>query len=84
MSTSKCPNAPFELLNPLQVPYAAWAATLVEFITQLLKSAGYTQIMDVVDRFTKMAHCIGLQENATAKEVARVFLKEVWKLGGLP
>jgi len=36
--------------------------------------------MVVVDRFTKMAHFIGSQENVTAKEVAEAFLKEVWKL----
>jgi len=46
-------HARFGLLNPLQVPYTAWASTSVDFITQLPKSAGYTQIMVVVDRFTK-------------------------------
>jgi len=40
--------------------------------------------MVVVDRFTKMAHFIGLEENATTKDVANVFLGEVWKLHGLP
>jgi len=40
--------------------------------------------MVVVDRFTKMAHFIGLATNATAKDVADTFLKEVWKLHGLP
>jgi len=40
--------------------------------------------MVVVDRFTNMAHVIGLQENATAKEVGDTFLREVWKLHGLP
>ena len=40
--------------------------------------------MVVVDRFTKMAHFIGLETNATAKEVADTFLKEVWKLHGRP
>jgi len=53
-------------------------------MTQLPNWAGYTQIMVVVDRFTKMAHVIALQENATAKEVAEAFLKAVWKLHGLP
>jgi len=65
------------------VPYAAWASTLVAFIRQLRNSAGYKQIMVVVDRFTKMAHFIRLQENATTKEVAEALLKEVWKLHGL-
>ena len=40
--------------------------------------------MVVVDRFTKMAHFIALEQNATAKDVADVFLREVWKLHGLP
>jgi len=39
--------------------------------------------MVVVDKFTKIAHFIGLNENATAKEVADTFLREVWKLHGL-
>jgi len=39
--------------------------------------------MVVVDRFTKIAHLIGLGTNATAKDVADTFLKEVWKLDGL-
>ena len=40
--------------------------------------------MVVVDRFTKMAHFIALEQNATAKNVADVFLRTVWKLQGLP
>jgi len=40
--------------------------------------------MVVVDRFTKMAHFISLATNATAKDVGDTFLKEVWKLDGLP
>ena len=40
--------------------------------------------MVVVDRFTKMAHFIALEQNANAKNVANVVLCEVWKLHGLP
>ena len=40
--------------------------------------------MVVVNCFTKMAHFIGLETNATAKDVVDTFLKEVWKLYGLP
>ena len=46
----------------------------MDFITQLPESQGKTQIMVVVDRFTKMAHFMGLHENATAKDVAHTFL----------
>jgi len=31
-----------------------------------------------------MAQCIGLHENATAKDIADTFLRDVWKLHGLP
>jgi len=40
--------------------------------------------MGVVDRFTKMAHFIGLNEKATAKDFRDTFRREVWKLHGLP
>ena len=40
--------------------------------------------MVVVDRFTKMAYFISLETNATARDVADILLKEVWKLHGLP
>ena len=56
----------------------------MDFITDLPESQGHTQIMVVVDRFTKMAHLIRLSEKGTAKEVAYTFLREVWKLHGLP
>jgi len=77
-------HARWGLLQPLETPYAAWNSISTDFITQLPESQGYTQIMVVVDRFTKMAHFIGLPTNATAKDVANVFLREVWKLHGLP
>jgi len=78
------PHAQYRLLQPLEVPYAAWTSISTDFITQLPESKGKSQIMVVVDRFTRTAHFIGLHENATAKDVADTFLGEVWKLHGLP
>ena len=40
--------------------------------------------MVVVDRFTKMGHFIPLTGESTAKDCADAFLKNVWKLHGLP
>jgi hypothetical protein len=50
----------------------------------LHESEGYTQIMVVVDRFSKMVHYLALHKTATSKDAVQVFLKEVWKLHGLP
>ena len=77
-------HARWGLLQPLDTPYAVWNSISTDFITQLPESQGYTQIMVGVDRFTKMAHFIGLPTNATAKDITNVFLREVWKLHGLP
>jgi len=38
----------------------------------------------VGDRFTKMAHFVILNENATTKDVADRFLREVQEVVGLP
>jgi len=76
-------HAKYGLLQPLEVPYAAWTSISVDFIMLLPESQGQTQIIVVVDHFTKMAHFIGLVPNPTTKDVADTFLKEVWKLDGL-
>ena len=82
---SKSPrHAKYGLLQPVEVPYAAWTSISTDFITQQPESQGKTQIMVVVDRFTKMAYFIGLHEKATVKDIADTFLPEVWKLHGLP
>jgi hypothetical protein len=74
----------FGLLQPLELSYSPWESTSVDFIVALPESEGHTQIMVVVDRFSKMAHFIALHETATAKDAAQAFLKEVWKLHELP
>jgi hypothetical protein len=53
---------------------------LVDFIVALPELEGHTQIIVVVDQFSKMAHFIALSENAIATDVGQAFLKEVWKL----
>ena len=70
-------HARYGLLKPLQIPFAAWTSISTDFITDLPESEGHTQIMVVFNRFTKMAHFIGLSENATARDVADMFLREV-------
>jgi len=77
-------HAKYGLLQPLEVPYAAWSSISTDFSTQLPGSQGKTEIMVVVDRFTKMAHFIRLHVNTTVQDIADTFLWEVWKLHGLP
>ena len=74
----------FGVLMPLEVPYSPWESISMDFIVGLPESDGCTQIWVIVDRFSKMAHFIPLPTKVTAPELARIFLREIWKLHGLP
>jgi len=54
----------------------------MDFITDLPNVKGYNQCWLIVDRFTKMAYFIPLK-NRKAKELALIFVREVWRLHGL-
>ena len=56
----------------------------MDFIIQLPKSAGFTAILVIVDRFSKLGHFEALKPGFTVKEVARVFIRFVVKLHGFP
>ena len=71
-------HARYGLLEPLEIPYAPWKSISVDFIVTLPESEGKTQIMVVVDRFTKMAHFVALKTEATATDVANKFVSEIW------
>ena len=77
-------HAKYGLLEPLEVPYAPWKSITVDFIVALPESEGKTQMMVVVDRFTKMAHFVALNTEGTATDVANKFVSEIWKAHGLP
>ena len=56
----------------------------MDFIVGLPASKGHTKIWVVVDRFSKMAHFIPLSTDTPIKEIANIFLREIWRLHGLP
>jgi hypothetical protein len=60
----------------------------MDFITALPESDGFTQIWVIVDRLTKMAHCIPLRvsegsSESPVEDLAKIFAKEVWRLYGI-
>ena len=74
----------YGLLEPFEVPMRPWTAISMDFIIGLPKSEGYTKIWVIVDRFSKMAHFIPLKTEEHIKELALTFVKEIWRLHGLP
>ncbi|XP_073358271.1 uncharacterized protein [Aegilops tauschii subsp. strangulata] len=72
------------LLQPLPIPEGPWQSISMDFIKGLPKSEGYSSILVVVDRFTKVSHFIPLKHPFTAAGVAKAFLQNVVRLHGLP
>ena len=80
--TSK--QAQMGLLQPLPVPHRPWSHLSMDFVTGLPVSEGNTTVRTVVDRFSKMAHFIALPKLPSAKEMAEVMLREVFRIHGFP
>ena len=74
----------YGLLDPLDIPNRPWDDISMDFLVGLLESSGHTKIGVVVDWFSKMAHFIQLSTDTPIKEIANIFLHEVWRLHGLP
>jgi hypothetical protein len=76
---------PYGLLLPLELPYAPWTSMTMDFITDLPLSEDCDQLWVIMDRFTKMAHCIPLKkEQKTAEHLVKIFAKEIWRFHGTP
>ncbi|XP_076904819.1 uncharacterized protein LOC143560396 [Bidens hawaiensis] len=83
--TTKGPNhRPYGLLQPLAIPSNIWEDISMDFITQLPASQGKTAIWVIVDRLSKFSGFIPLPPTFNAASLASLFLKEFYKLHGLP
>jgi len=69
-------------LVPLEIPSRPCKQIFVDFITYLPNVKAYNLCWVIVDRFTKMTHFIPLK-NRKSKELALIFVREVWRLHGL-
>ena len=73
------------LLQPLQVPTRAWESVGMDLITQLpVTVRGHDAIVVFIDRLTKMVHFAPTTTTVTAQLLAKVFVREVWRLHGVP
>ena len=74
----------YGLLQPLDTPDRPWKSIEIDFLCGLPSSRGYTVIMVVVDRFSKMIHLIPFKKIPDAKETAKAFMENIYRLHGLP
>ncbi|KAL4583040.1 hypothetical protein LXL04_007604 [Taraxacum kok-saghyz] len=77
-------HKPYGLLQALPIPAYTWSDITMDFITHLPPSNGKTAIWVIVDRLSKAAHFIALPTHYTAITLAPIFLKDIYRLHGLP
>ena len=76
---------PAGLLEPLPIPTRRWSDVSMDFITHLpLTRQGHTAIFVVVDRLSKLVHFIPTVDSASAEDVARLFIDNIFALHGMP
>src|ERR1700722_10864616 len=75
---------PLGELHSLAIPESRWEVISVDFIVELPDAHGYDAIMNVVDSVGKRAHFIPTHTTVTALGAAQLFLRNIWKLHGLP
>lgn len=76
--------APSDLTCPLPILERAWEDISMDANEGLPRSKDCTTIWVVVDGLSKYAHFTALRYPFPARKVAQLFIKEVYRLHGLP
>uniref|UniRef100_A0A1Y1NDZ2 RNA-directed DNA polymerase n=1 Tax=Photinus pyralis TaxID=7054 RepID=A0A1Y1NDZ2_PHOPY len=72
-------------LKPLPIPLQRWRDLSVDFIGPFQPTPrGFNAIMVVVDRLSKDRHFTPCRTDMKAHNLAMLFVRDVWKLHGLP
>jgi len=78
------PQQPFGLLVPNKMPNEPWEIISMDLITQLLESNSYNAICVIVDRLTKRAYFISINNQFSSKDIVQLLYDKVYPLHGLP
>jgi hypothetical protein len=74
----------FGVLRPLLAPEKPWEHISTDFVVGLPECEGFDAVWVVVDRLSKMRHFIPCHTTMDAVGLAKLFLREVVCLHGLP
>lgn len=72
------------VLRTLPIAQQPWQEVSMDFVARLPESEGFDAVLVVVDRLTRMRHLIPCHTTANSEDVAKLYLRNVWKLHGLP
>jgi len=78
------PQQPFGPLVPNKVPNGPWEIISMDLITQLPESNSYNAICVIIDRLTKRAYFIPINNRFSSKNMAQLLYDKVYPLHGLP
>ena len=76
---------PTGLLHPIPIPEWKWETISMDFITGLSNNfQHHDSIMVIVDKLSKAAHFIRIKSTYKVVNIAYIFMKEIFKLHGVP
>lgn len=78
------PAKPQGPLQPHEVPKGPWQVVTTDIIVKLPEVQGCDSILVAMDMNTKQAHLMGVKEAIDTKGVHNEYLRNVYKLHGLP
>ena len=67
-----------------KVPNGPWEIIPIDLITQLPESNSYNAICVIVNRLTKRAHFISINNQFLSKDMVQLLYDKVYPLHGLP
>ena len=73
------------LLHPLDIPKGKWESISMDFITGLPRTnRGHDSVWVVVDMLTKLVNFIPTRKDVKSHKLARLFIKHLYRLNGVP
>jgi hypothetical protein len=77
-------DKPYGSSMSLPVPIRPWDSVSMDFITNFPNVDGYDAILTVVCTLSKTAHFIPCNSTVVSRQLAKLFLNDVYRLHGLP
>ena len=77
-------DKPYGSSMPLPVPTRPWDLVSMDFVTNLPNVDGYDAILTIVCALSKMAHFSPCNSTVNSRQLAKLFLDNVYRLHGLP
>ena len=78
-------HKPFGLIQPIEPPKSKWQVVTMDFILPLPETKnGYSGIMTVVDKLSKMVRLIPIKSTINAPDTAMKFKEHIYRNHGIP